>query len=140
LIAELLEDGEKPWATYNRGKSITPRQLAKLLAGYGIQSKTVRFGASTPKGYELSQFADAFARYLGDPENLPQRRNDGPEASPREAGGVADADSVAATPAGDETPEPMPGLGRGGVADFLGDGAGACPGLTPPVSKPEDRF
>jgi putative DNA primase/helicase len=121
LIAALVADDEGGWATYNRGKPITPRQLGKLLAGYGIKSKTVRFGPHTPKGYELSQFTDAFARYL--PE-VPQRRNDGPEASAGEAGGVSDGGRVAATPTGDETPEPMPAQGCGGVADPLADDDG----------------
>ena len=47
---------------------ILPRQLAKQLAPYGIKSKTVRVDKyGTPKGYELSQFDDAFARYLDVP-------------------------------------------------------------------------
>jgi putative DNA primase/helicase len=32
LIAALVDDEENSWATYNRGKPLTPRQLAKLLA------------------------------------------------------------------------------------------------------------
>ncbi len=67
LIAALVEDEEKPWATFYRGAAITPRQLAKLLNDYGITSNTVRFdGGSTFKGFRLVQFADAFSRYLPD--------------------------------------------------------------------------
>ena len=65
LIKALTHDDEKPWATYNRGHPISPSQLSKRLATYGIKSKTVRLGPyNTPKGYELSQFDDAFARYV----------------------------------------------------------------------------
>jgi hypothetical protein len=65
LEALNLDDTEAPWATYNRGKPLTPRQLSRMLEPYGIHSKTVRTGRfDTPKGYELSQFADAFSRYL----------------------------------------------------------------------------
>lgn len=67
LIKWLSDDSEAPWATYNRGRPITPRQLAKLLSAYGphIKPKTVRMGTyNTPKGYELSQFTDVFSRYL----------------------------------------------------------------------------
>jgi putative DNA primase/helicase len=64
LIEALCADDEKSWATYNRGKPITPRQFAKRLKEYGIQSKTVRIDFKTPKGFELEQFSDAFARYL----------------------------------------------------------------------------
>ena len=45
LIEALVADEEKAWATYNRGRPLTPRQLAKQLAAYGIQPKTVRMPA-----------------------------------------------------------------------------------------------
>ena len=65
LLEKLTGDEEKSWATYNRGKPMTPRQLAKQLEVYGIKSKTVRMGPNkTPKGYDVDQFKDAFARYL----------------------------------------------------------------------------
>jgi putative DNA primase/helicase len=67
LISALCEDEERPWATFNHGKPITPRQLSRLLAPYGIRPKTVRFGNTTPKGYDIYQFEDAFARYLSSP-------------------------------------------------------------------------
>jgi len=105
LIAELVSDEERSWGTYNRGKPMTPRQLAKQLDAYGIKSKTVRLGpANTPKGYEFSQFDDAFARYLAD-------------APPAPPTGQRDAAGVVA-----ETPQRAPDLDsasqvRGGVAD-----------------------
>ncbi len=64
LIDALCEDDERPWSTYSHGKQITPRQLATLLAAYGIRSKTVRQKYGTPKGFDLGQFSDVFARYL----------------------------------------------------------------------------
>lgn len=65
LIKALVEDDEKPWATYNRGMQIRPRQLASKLKGYDIASKTVRFNTfSTSKGYEKKQFEEAFSRYI----------------------------------------------------------------------------
>ena len=65
LINALIDDEERPWAAYNRGKPITPRQVATLLKGYGIRSKTVRMTFNqTPKGYVVSEFQDAFKRYL----------------------------------------------------------------------------
>lgn len=66
LIALLCKDDEKPWATYNRGKPISPRQIASRLKEFGIISGTVRIGAITAKGYQYWQFADAFSRYLDD--------------------------------------------------------------------------
>jgi hypothetical protein len=68
LVAALIEDEEAAWATWNRGRPLAPRQLGRLLGGYGIKSKAVRTGyGSPPKGFDLSQFADAFARYLSPP-------------------------------------------------------------------------
>ncbi len=67
LIVALCDDDEKPWATYNRGKAISPRQVSKRLGEYGIKSKNIRIGhSSVAKGFELDQFREAFARYLGD--------------------------------------------------------------------------
>ncbi len=64
LIEALVLDDEKSWATYNRGKQLTPRQLAGKLKDYGIQTKSVRDGYNVFRGFELSQFEDVFARYL----------------------------------------------------------------------------
>lgn len=71
LINELCSDDEKRWASYNRGLPIKPRQLAGILKGYGIQSKSIRIGNDTPKGYEKKQFVEAFSRYItSSPENI----------------------------------------------------------------------
>lgn len=65
LIKALCMDEEAPWASYNFGKPISPRQLANLLKSYGISSKTVRQeDGRTPKGYDAGQFQDAFGRYI----------------------------------------------------------------------------
>ena len=91
LIGALISDDEKPWATYNRGKPISPRQLSTLLSAYDIHSKTVRFSPhDTPKGFELSKFQDAFARYLTQPEDLAHQGNGFNIVSSGEAEGVAD--------------------------------------------------
>lgn len=68
LITALCEDTEKSWATYNRGKPLSPRQLSSKLKDYGIASKDLRFGYDgVKKGYEADQFNDAFTRYLSPP-------------------------------------------------------------------------
>jgi putative DNA primase/helicase len=43
------------------------------MSAYGIKTKTVRMNVDyTPKGYEVRDFADAFARYLPElPSELP---------------------------------------------------------------------
>lgn len=136
LIAALTDDPEKGWATYNRGKQLSPRQLAKQLATYGIHSKTVRMpNGSTPKGYDADQFADAFARYLATPEKLPQQRNAATPALQGTSEKVAD-------PAADSDPGGLDafladldatqhGADCGAVADTLGDLEGDDPDLMP---------
>jgi hypothetical protein len=89
LISKLIEDAESPWSAWNRGKPISPRQLAKLLDPYGIKSKNLKFNRNTLKGFEVEQFEDAFERYL-EPEILPQLRNDTPEALIYKPSAVAD--------------------------------------------------
>lgn len=64
LLQSLNEDDLKPWATYNRGKPMSPRQLAKRLDEYGISSKQLRIVYESKKGFEREQFEDAFTRYL----------------------------------------------------------------------------
>ena len=69
LLTKLHEDPDMDWCTYNHGKALTARQLARFMGAYGIKPKTVRMKADyTPKGYEVRDFEDAFARYL--PERL----------------------------------------------------------------------
>lgn len=69
LIDALKEIEDSPWATYNHGHPLSPRQLSSQLSRYDIQPKTVRVGKyDTPKGYALEQFTDAFARYLSKTE------------------------------------------------------------------------
>lgn len=98
LIEALCEDVEAPWATYNRGKQLTPRQLSTRLSTYGIASKDMRFAYDgVKKGYELEQFTDAFIRYLahipenGDLSATPLQSSNG------EAFGVADKSATPAT-------------------------------------------
>jgi putative DNA primase/helicase len=78
LSAEICEALAKlehrPWPEFGRGaKPITPRQVARLLALFGIIPRTVRTGMDTAKGYHRDQFSDAFARYL--PSEPSQRHN-----------------------------------------------------------------
>ena len=69
LIEALCADTEAPWATWNRGKPITPRQIARKLGDYRILPGTIRLSVGhTQKGYRRDQFADAWARYIPSPD------------------------------------------------------------------------
>ncbi len=132
LIEDLIQDVERPWATYNRGKSISPRQIAQLLSKYGIHSKTVRISqGNTPKGFDLGQFLDVFARYLSTETFLPPQRNDSAQATPVMVSGVAAqtqhdeprcvnetvADEAQQNATLTATPEASPTMTCGAVAD-----------------------
>jgi hypothetical protein len=66
LINDLIADETAPWATYNKGKPISQRQVANLLKAYGIKPKTIRLDdGSFPKGYLLEWFTDVFSRFYG---------------------------------------------------------------------------
>lgn len=64
LLEALVTDEEAPWATWNRGQPMSPRQLSAKLADFGIKSKDIRIGSTNKKGYDLGSFLDAFGRYL----------------------------------------------------------------------------
>lgn len=98
LINALCEDTEKSWATYNRGKQLSPRQLSNKLKDYGIASKTIRInGYETAKGFECEQFKDAFERYLTDPLNQPSQGNNLLEANKDGLSSVTDRKVVTVT-------------------------------------------
>lgn len=59
---------ERPWATWFRGKALTANALARLLRPFRIRSRKLRIGESTPNGYILEDFGDAFGRYLASVE------------------------------------------------------------------------
>lgn len=65
LLEILAGDDDAPWATWNRGKPMSARQLAGRLAEFEIAPKPLRIEGGAPvKGYELEDFKDTFCRYL----------------------------------------------------------------------------
>jgi hypothetical protein len=56
---------EAGWGGWNEGKGLKQRNLSRLLKPYGVESRNIRLDdGSTPKGFHLEQFEDAFSRYL----------------------------------------------------------------------------
>lgn len=64
LIDALTADEESPWATWNRGKPISARQLATRVKDFGAVAASIRIGGTTGKGYKRASFEDAFVRYI----------------------------------------------------------------------------
>lgn len=119
LLAALCDDDEKPWATYNRGKPMSPRQLARKLDGYEIKSKNLKIGyQDVKKGFVRDQFEEAWNRYLSpDPETIryPLQPNSGAAYT------VAHEKAVAATPTTCATANALWLKAGSGVADKQGE-------------------
>ncbi|MDO8876785.1 MAG: DUF3631 domain-containing protein [Pseudolabrys sp.] len=54
---------ESPWGTL-RGKPMDERGLANHLKEYGVKSRSIRIGGSTPKGYRRDDLYEVWNRYL----------------------------------------------------------------------------
>lgn len=70
LLEYLCADEETAWATWNKGRPMNARQLSKRLEGFGIVPKNVRIGTGQRKGYDLTDFHNAFIRYIPCPTVL----------------------------------------------------------------------
>src|SRR5690606_6438562 len=79
IVESLAKMEDRPWPEWKAGRPITVRQLARLLAPFGVRPKQMRDdGGSGPKvrGYLLDDLQDAFSRYLpADPVQPVQPRN-----------------------------------------------------------------
>lgn len=118
LVQTLCDDKEADWSTCNRGKPITQKKIAKQLGEYGVSPKSIRLSSNdTPKGYEVAQFTDVFARYLP-----PLVQNDASSATPPQSNNhagspVADLPPQVPSATPSATLEPAPDNACGGVAD-----------------------
>jgi hypothetical protein len=64
LVEKLIEDPERPWAEWSRGKPLTQKQLVTLLKPFSVFSMSVRLGQRTSKGYKRESFEAVWAAYL----------------------------------------------------------------------------
>jgi hypothetical protein len=83
----LCDDEERPWATYNKGKPISAKQIGLLLRSFSIISETLHpSGEKDAKGYKRDKFTEAFERYLIPAKDAPKALTPGsrgPETSSR---------------------------------------------------------
>ena len=121
LVEELIAIEGRPWAEWKAGKPLSQNGLARLLKPLKIRPGTKRIaGEKTAKGYDLSQFDDAFKRYLGQEGGFdPSHRHDADEMGTSEV-----FSSV--------TPEPSVTDGK---CEKLNNG-GHCDGVTDAEQKP----
>jgi len=63
ILAALSNIEEAPWRDL-RGKQLDERGLAMRLRAYGVKSTLLRLGEAIGRGYQRTDLADAWARYL----------------------------------------------------------------------------
>jgi putative DNA primase/helicase len=73
LVKALVRMDDRPWPEWMNGKPLSKAGLASQLRPFDIRPRTIREGSTTPKGYRLQDFNDAFARYLQNQPQQPQR-------------------------------------------------------------------
>lgn len=64
LVNKLVALEHRPWSEWKNGRPITQRQLAELLAPFGIYPKSVRINNDQYRGYDLNDFLSSFESYL----------------------------------------------------------------------------
>jgi hypothetical protein len=72
LISALQADEEAPWSSER--SPLTPHRLARLLHPFGIESKQLRIGPTSLKGYEREAFVDSWERYMPSPPSPVDRK------------------------------------------------------------------
>jgi hypothetical protein len=99
LIKKLCEQEGRPWADWKHGKPITTRAIADRLKAFGIVPK--RNEAGTIRGYDRTQFEDAWERYLpslsADPRVKPSNRQTPNKSAPESAFSKRQAKSASDT-------------------------------------------
>jgi putative DNA primase/helicase len=108
LCEKLVEMKERPWPEIRKGKGITERWLAYNLAAFGIRPKMMRIGDDSARGYMLTEFKDAFERYVmpSKPEIPPfevQHRNNASENAEKRS--ATKNENVADVNASEERPK-----------------------------------
>lgn len=68
IVEELVKREDRPWPEYHRGQPLTKSGIARLLGRFGVKPKNMRVehGSNSPvvKGYDYSDLASSFTRYL----------------------------------------------------------------------------
>ena len=68
LCQALVDTPDRPWSEIQRGgKALSTNGLARRLKPFGVRPEKRRQGETTPNGYHVASFAEAFDRYLAQP-------------------------------------------------------------------------
>jgi Protein of unknown function (DUF3631) len=131
----LLEDEERPWATWHHGSPISPRALARMLHRFEIRSRTIRLeDGTTPKGYMRESFEDAWKHYL--PAHPPDLSAQTPQ--PASVKGLSPASIRNTTPLVADSEYPANPHEYGDVADSEDKSQGEGNGVAYPPPRLDD--
>jgi hypothetical protein len=130
LLDGLVALEEAPWGDL-RGRPLDSRGLARRLKPYGVESRVVRIGEHTPRGYERSDFEDAWKRYLG--EGTVRSSS---SSTPQESATSATSATKGASTSGDGVADD--GGDSGNVADASATGATSATSSDPLTSDVVD--
>ena len=133
LVNKLAADPERPWAEWGRGKPLTQKQLAGLLAPFGIISEEVHpAGLPHGKGYKRVRFEEAWAAYCPG-----QNTSLGPKGT-SEARNRANADEMGTTSDFRSAQEAVPRGSKNGNLAYSHAGLRACADQKPENGR--ERF
>lgn len=76
VVNALVALEDRPWREWKRGRPLSARGLARLLAPFGVKPRQIRKGETTRKGYRRSELEDNFTRYLPSYPKQPKHTND----------------------------------------------------------------
>jgi hypothetical protein len=120
LVAHLVTMDERPWPEWYRGKPLTQRSLARLLAPFGIRPKAMWIGGRTVRGYSQDDLGEPLLRYrppaqVQGPQEWLSKATDGRSEKCKAGGHLADAESAR---------NPHGSADLAGLADESGDVGG----------------
>jgi hypothetical protein len=90
LLARLRTLEDSAWGD----PSFDARRLAKHLRAFGLKSKPVRIGDSTPRGYIAAEIRERAFRYSGGPSATSATRNENKDLGIKEVADVADTGAL----------------------------------------------
>lgn len=64
ILRALVDLEDRPWPEFSRGKPLTARQLAKIMAPFGIRTRQLWIEGINRRGYSRNDFEDKWARYI----------------------------------------------------------------------------
>jgi hypothetical protein len=64
MVASLNDSPDRPWAAMRNAAKISEIWLSEQLRPYGLRPRTLRFGATTARGYIGEEFKEVFRRYI----------------------------------------------------------------------------